>query len=321
LSLLELLISLSLGAILSAAMVTVYLESRRSELAHNEFVTMQENGVFALNLLRQELALAGFLAATAGSAALTAAVIARDCGIDTWALDTAQPIDLIEDYSGVLNTVAGVHWRCLNRAEVQPGTDLFSVKRSAGDPSLNDGTFPPRISSAEETQWYLRLAGQGSEQRWQYIGRGENFPAADRVAGSGVEFWEFYARLFYIRTHSSRPGDGIPTLCVEQLSGNGMATDCLVEGVEDMQIELGIDRDGDGVPEQFGAPVTPGQLERAVTARVYLLLRSINPLSGYRDNRSYQLGMKRTPPRRDGFFRRVVTTTVSLRNLGRGNSN
>jgi hypothetical protein len=302
-------------------MITVFLECRRSELAHGQYVAMQENGAFALNLLRQELAQAGFMAAVAGGVALPAAVIGRDCGPGNWALDSSQPLDLIDNFKGQMNTVNGVPWKCLNGTDVQLGTDLFSVKRSAGDPSLRDGSFPPGVRAAEETQWYLRLAKYGSDQRWLYVGQGGNFPAGDRARGNGVEFWEFYVRLFYVRSYSSQADDGIPTLCVEQLSGNGMATDCLVEGVEDMQIEFGTDLDADGVPERFGPGRTPAELRGAVTARVYLLLRSIGPLSGHRDQRSYQLGGKRVAARHDGFFRRVVTTTVQLRNLGRGNAN
>jgi hypothetical protein len=44
------------------------------------------------------------------------------------------------------------------------------------------------------------------------------------------------------------------------------------------------------------------------------LLRSILEIAGYRDDKTYALGQKEVAARRDGFLRRVFSTTVHLRN-------
>ncbi len=310
----ELVVALGLGALLSLGMVSVYLDSRRSEVFHHEYIGMQENGAYAQNLLRRELSQAGFFAAIADDIELFAAPPGGDCGDEAWALDTDRAIDFIDDFEGSLTSVSGAQWQCLSALEVRPGTDIVSLKRSATEPSLSDGAFRAPLRAAEQTQWYLRVVRQTGQREWVYIGPGENFPAADRSMGSGVEYWPFYARIFYIRAYSTRAGDGIPSLCVEQLSANRMGTDCLVEGVEDMQIDFGLDLDGNGIPDRFTAAPTGAELEGAVTARVHLLLRSVAPLAGYRDTRSYRLGNRHVEARLDGFYRRVLTTTVTLRN-------
>jgi type IV pilus assembly protein PilW len=314
LTLLELIIALGLGALLSLGMVSVYLESRRSDVRHHAYLAMQENGSFGLNLLRRELSQVGFLAALADDIGLSAAPIGGDCGDQPWALDTARLIDFIDDFRGSLTSVAGAQWHCLGTSEVLPGTDILSLKRSATDPILSDGVFRAPLRAAVQTQWYLRLGRENGQRRWTYVGPAENFAAADRKVGSGIDYWAYHARIYYIRGYSTRVGDGIPTLCVEQLSGNRMRTDCLVEGVENMQFDFGLDLDGNGTPDRFRAAPTGAELQQAVTARVHLLLRSILPLPGYRDTRRYRLGHRQVEARQDGFYRRVLSTTVSLRN-------
>jgi hypothetical protein len=95
-----------------------------------------------------------------------------------------------------------------------------------------------------------------------------------------------------------------------------MITRCLVEGVEDLQLELGMDTDGDGVANRY---ISPGQVtdyEGAVSARVHLLLRSIYRVVGLRNDSIFTLGRRQVSKPRDGLLRRVFSTTVMLRNLG-----
>ena len=93
-----------------------------------------------------------------------------------------------------------------------------------------------------------------------------------------------------------------------------MTTDCLVEGVEDMQVEFGIDSDSDGIPNRFvGDPNTP-DIPDAVVARIYLLLRGTSEISGYTNTKTYKLGEKTVAAKNDAYLRRVMTTTVQMRN-------
>jgi len=101
---------------------------------------------------------------------------------------------------------------------------------------------------------------------------------------------------------------------METLAGNAMTSRCLVEGVENLQLEFGIDLDADGVPDQYKSAPDGEEMRRAVTAKIYLLLRSINKISGHRDDRVYTLGQKILAAKNDSYLRRVVSTTVLLRN-------
>ena len=69
--------------------------------------------------------------------------------------------------------------------------------------------------------------------------------------------------------------------------------------------------------EQFDrVPLAPDQFEltQALTAHIYLLVRSPDEVPRYVDHNSYVLGGKTVPAAGDGFYRRVLQTAIYLRN-------
>ena len=126
----------------------------------------------------------------------------------------------------------------------------------------------------------------------------------------GENDWEYLPRLYFIRNNQ---------LCRADISANqlgAVAVDgCLADDVQDLHIQFGIDTDGDGVANQYLSNPTLAQLGTAVLARVFLLMRATDPDRNYTDQKTYQLGD--TPPLgpfADNFYRKVLSTTVSLRN-------
>ncbi|MBN7795219.1 PilW family protein [Parahaliea mediterranea] len=310
----ELMVSIVLGLLLTSGIVAVYLESKRHYLIEDEMARMQENGRFALHLLKRELTLAGFYAGDLTIRAMTPPGVAPDCGsaLD-WSLDPNPPLELINDFSGSAVTAQGSTLDCLDTDDILEATDVVSVKRSAGEPTLRNGVYRAGTVAADQNQWYLRVADYGDDVTWEYIGEAD-FDGADATAGSRVDYWEVYANIFFIREYSES-GDGIPTLCTERLSADSMGpVECIVEGIEDLQVEFGIDADADGVPNQYKADPTAADMPAAVVARVYLLVRSLNEISGYTNSKSFQLGQKTVAPKNDGYLRRVLTTAVQMRN-------
>ena len=79
LTLIELTISLLLGSIFTLAIVEVYLHSKRQFAAEEALTRLQENGRFALHLLKRELTHAGFYAGSHGITELAATAISSDC--------------------------------------------------------------------------------------------------------------------------------------------------------------------------------------------------------------------------------------------------
>ena len=311
LSLIELMVSILLGVVLSSGIIAVYLESKRNYAAEDELARIQENGRFALNLLKRELSMAGFYGGYFLADDLPATSVSADCSSD-WALAVTPPIELVNDWaSGAFLTGEGTTLSC-GLANVKSGTDIFTIKRTAARASVYEGVA---VSGAllDPNEWYLKVEGYGDSKAWY---NDSSFPSDPNT----LEFWEMYTKIFYIREYSTTVGDGIPVLCVKSLAEDGMTRDqCLVEGIEDMQIEFGVDTDGDNVPNTYTPD--PNDMAVAVTARVYLLVRSLGELYSTENlnTKQYQLGLDAsstfTPTGSEQrYLRQIFSTTVLVRN-------
>lgn len=312
-SLISLLVSLALALVLSAAVIALFLESKRQYLVDDEVARLQENGRYAVNLLRRELLLAGFFGGVAGGALPPPPPGGPGCdAAGRWPLDSLPAIDLQADYRGGLpRTSAGVSLDCLPARALQRGSDLLATRRVAGEATLANGMYPPGVSAADSGHWYLRWQEHGGDAAWWQAGRIE---AAEAAAGSGVWYWRLHPRIFYVRRYSVEPADAIPTLCAAGLAPSGMRSQCLVEGVEYLLLEFGVDQNSDGVPDYYLRHPSAAQLQLAVSARIHVLQRGLTPLPGYRDHRQYRLGQTTLDIAGDGYLRRVFSASVQLRN-------
>lgn len=314
-SLIELMISMGLGVFLSSVMVLSYVSARQSALYDEQIVFLQENARFALDILSRELSLAGFQGALGGMHEIPAPDPDADCASDLWALNRAIPLQVADDYSRASEpeTGDGELLACLDAASVVDATDVFAVRRSASTASVRSGVPVPALVSSTTPTWFLRVV-QGVAQRWE-----KQRPRDLQLIAQGSEpisFWEVVGRILYIREFSQSPQDQLPALCMKTLAGSQMTTRCLVEGVENLQLQFGLDTDFDGVANLYRSGLDSSASRQAVTARVHLLMRSAKAVSRHVDENSYRLGEVVVPPPRDRHIRRVFTATFSLANLG-----
>lgn len=311
LSLIELMVSILLGVILSSGIIAVYLESKRNYAAEEELARIQENGRFALDLLKRELSMAGFYGGYFLADDLPPTSVGTDCETD-WALSILQPIEIFNGNTATdLETNAGTDLGsvCIDSGEWKSGTDVFTIKRTAAKATVYEGLYFDG-AQVDPNEWYLRVEGYGETKEW----KAESSYALDP---NTLELWEMYAKIFYIKQEDS---DDIPTLCVKSLGPSGMTREqCLVEGIEDMQIEFGVDTNAnpDSVPNTYTPD--PNDMGSVVTARVYLLVRSLGKLVGTENAtpKTYQLGLDpdvSPVTKSDGYLRQIFSTTVLVRN-------
>lgn len=315
-SLTSLLVSLALGLVLSAAVIALYLEAKRQYLFDEEVTRLQQNGRYAINLLRRELLLAGFLGGLDTNSLPPESAVRPGCDMNgLWPLGRLLPLDLQTDYrGGAPRTVTGLKLDCLAASTLKHGSDLLAIRRVAGEATLANGIYAAGAGAVDDGHWYLRWREHDGAADWWQAGR---IDAAQARAGSGAWYWRVHSRIFHVRRYSVEPADAIPTLCAAGLAASGMLTQCLVEGVEYLLLELGIDESGDGVPDYYLRHPTATELPWAVSARIHLLQRGLTPLEDYRDRRHYHLGQTSLDIAGDGYLRRVFSTTVQLRNAAR----
>jgi len=307
LSLVELLVAIAIGTVLSFAAMNLLLHSKNSYLQSEELARLQENGRHALRYLTYELSMAGYLATLLPRTPISAGLSGSAC-FDHLML-TAIPLQHVNDVLASGEPGSG-GWSlpadCLLAGRHKPGSDLLVIRRTASLPVVSAGN---RLAGTDADGLYLEHAGTYASPRLE---RG------DAVSAAG-DLWEYLPQVLFLRDYSSTRGDGVPTLCRKRpgRSSNRMApTQCLVEGIEHLQLEFGIDESGDQLADRFESSPGPADLRAAVAVRIYLLVRSVHPVAGYTDTRSYSLGSKRVSAPNDGYYRRLMQTTVLLRNNG-----
>ena len=100
-----------------------------------------------------------------------------------------------------------------------------------------------------------------------------------------ADFHRFVTRIYFV-ANNDNPGDGIPTLKRAELGATGFTIVPLVEGIENLQYEYGLDTSAtpDGAPDVFtadpdsytgaGSVGATGNWRNAVAVRVNLLARN-----------------------------------------------
>jgi type IV pilus assembly protein PilW len=313
-SLIELLVAMALGVLLTGGAAGMYLASKNQLHHEDQLARIQENGRYATRLISRELAMSGFYGGMLSTASLATVRAGVDCNSSAWALDSNDPLELVDNHSGtgVPLSVGGTQLTCIDGGNVVPDSDLLAVKRTAADASVINGVARDGLTASGVSTWFLQTT-EGVSPRWQQR-RPMSF-LGGAVLGPSVTYWKASSRILFLRSYARYPGDGVPSLCMSVLAGDAMTVRCLVEGVEQFQVEFGIDSDGDGSVDLYPANPTHAQLKQARVARVHLLVRSISPLPGYLDDKVYQLGTREVTARADAYMRRVFSVTATLGNF------
>jgi len=304
-TLIEFIASLSLGLSLVAGVLVIFLQTNRSAIQDEEIARVLENGRFLLRLLSREMAMAGFWGKIVDAGAITlhsSVGVGQDCGDGNAGIWAVEPVAM-EFLDDVNSGDVASNFECLPAAAVRVDTDVIAIKRTA-DANTKDAAIV-------ENQLYLRSAGSRGEV---FLGRGVSTPPLPDYAATN---WAVMPQVFYIRDYSIYPGDSIPAFCrafLDSSASPDMRNECLVEGVENLQIEFGVDTDSDWMVNYYDPSPTTAEIQESVSARIHILVRSVNVIPGYINDKSFALGLTRLVAANDGYYRRVFSSTVLLRN-------
>ena len=308
----ELLIGMILSLIVGAVVVTTFANNRQSFKQDENILRLQDDARHALRELAFDLSMAGHYADLLISGSVvhdTSLTLGTDCGpagIAEWTYQTTAPgtgdsLSVVGiDNASAAN--ASASFSCISPGEIEVGTDVVSIKRVAG----------ARTAARNAGNVYLRTNGTlGLLFREPMAG------APTIVVPPPSSDWEYKPSIYYVRNFANTPADGIPTLCRKVLRGVGpsMTTECLATGIEDLQVEYGIDTTDDGNPDVFVSSPTIAQMQDAVSARIFLLARTTENDVAYVNDKTYQLSNAPAYTPNDGFHRHVFATTVTIQNI------
>ena len=306
-SLVELMVALLLGLLLMSGIIAVYLESKNNFVQDEAISRVQENGRYALRLLTREIAMGGFYGGATDPAAITSPA-GSTC--QHWLLN---PDQVIETYNkaGTGTGENAAFGSCFGSPSgVVADTDVIAVRRASDRPVILHGQWQTGFSAPLTAgQYYLHTDNSGLGSTEIQPGSALS-PSTLTATGSTADLWDYFGRIYYIGTEN-----GVPSLCTR--SAQNTTQTCLVSGVESLQLELGVDRKGDGIPDEFiSDAVKSGGVDVAtvISMRVHLLMRSLEPVRNFAaESRTWELG-DQTLTTNDQYYRRVFTATVPRNN-------
>jgi type IV pilus assembly protein PilW len=319
-SLIEVMVALGIGTFLIVGAFTVYLQSRSTYEVNASIARLQENGRYFFDVVEPDIRMASHFglttrgAAVAGQATPTQPASplapARDCG-NNWTVDLASAVE------GSNN---GYRFACPAVGTAASTADTLVIRRASVRP----------VDRLDENTLYVRSARNGTAALF----RGTTVPAGFATRGSATH--ELVVNGYYVSRNSSldTPGNPVPALRRKFLrngaSGGPVVADQeVLPGVEDMQVEFGVDTDppgasDHGVVNRYVAPDDAILDEthaaflphaRILSIRIWLRIRSEQREAGLAPGAGFAYADQSGGPIDDGFRRIVVSKTIVLRNM------
>jgi type IV pilus assembly protein PilW len=310
-SLVELMVSIVIGLVLLLGLVELMAQQSRTRDELDKSTRQVENGRYALQLLHDDIEHAGYWGEynPASGTNWTTFEPCTDPLQNNLGFDPGQPQVPVAIYpypSGVQPTCPQI------LAQQAPNTAAIAVRRLEAIPAWPNGTAlqPANIPAASAT-WTLFQVSQCSTGTVPFVigsmvgGTTFGLFNNDCVAappGSIASVRNYIERIYYIARCNNcgvggSPGDGIPTLKMVQFGQSGATFTApipLVEGIENMQFDYGIDDEVanppiDGAPDRYTNTPQLADLPRIVSVRINLLARNNDPSPDFSDNKAYCL--------------------------------
>lgn len=352
-SLVELMIGLSLGMVLTAGVTSMYVQSKNNYQRMSDEVLRIGNAQYLGNTLRQEIQGAGYWGAYTKVG--NASVLINPCST------TLADLELAIDQPVVgFDSPASSPLSCLTNSNFVAGTDILVLRRAASMPvrdpdamvngdvyvqsnpqeiMLQLGNPAGFVPSALNAGNAVKDVGTTPGGNAPSIMIKRNIQDADPVkTGSrlAADVRKYHTDIYFVSpcTISANAtsictggnddgGDPLPSLKKLELTAAGGALRfevvTVAEGVENMQIQYGIDTSpenepGSGSPDFYTSNPSIADLEGLVSLDLAVLIRDRLP-SQFNNQNIYTLADEQVGPFNDRFSRQVLNSNYRIANL------
>jgi type IV pilus assembly protein PilW len=289
LSLIELMISITLGMIVLASLITVFVNNSASRRDLDRSAGVLENGRYAIGLLNDDLGLAGYY----GSLTTLTGTTDLPCSttVSEWSTSLARPVH----GSNHTGTTSG-DLPCVTR---KTNTDAIFIQRASscvsgptaetGCAGVAAGTAYLQVSECgdeyQTTKFRLSTDATTLTLKSIVLSTSGGSPTCSTTAATVAPIRKFYRSIYYVDSANILWRLDIDAASTASPPGTPVQ---IASGIESMQIEYGLDSNGDGAPDSFSS--APTAWDQVVGARVSLLVRADSSAPGYVDDKSYFLG-------------------------------
>lgn len=291
-SMVELMVAMVIGLVILLAVSEVFVNNSRIRGEVERTGRQIENGVFALQILEDDLSNAGFWGETTLAAGGTVPPVC--------------PTTLADLTTGMGYPVQPGDGTCA--AGIKAGSESLAIRRAStcalgtlNCQAVNAALHYVQVESCDkagdvgEVQLALGVAGLTNQAR---------------TCTALAPVYRYLSRLYYLT-------DNDELARMEMGTAGYESSGPLVDGIEALHISFGIDGDGDGVVDSYTDAPTNAQLGNVIAVRFWVVARNLQPTQGYTDTRDYQLGDVEydVPAAFVSHKRQVYSTVVSLRNV------
>jgi type IV pilus assembly protein PilW len=320
--LIELMVAMLIGLFLILGAVTVFNQSRNTYRASEGVARLQETARLALDVIESDIRMANYwgmnnradyIINRAGPSQPPPAEFNAQQQTNVSLCGTAASnwVINLDEYLGGSNNSYGLQCAASN---YQGGSDVVVIRRAneARPLALDPNRVYLQTSRIQGTLFVPNAACTLPTDP-------TCIPPAYLPPAS--ESRELEARAYYVSSQSTLRND-VPSLRRKRFASvnaavpaNAVLDEEIVSGVEDMQIRLGIDTNGDSNIDQYVNPGgVPGNAA-VVSVTVWLLVRAEDQDFGHRDETAYQYADMATAFTPNDNYRRIlVSKTIHIRN-------
>jgi type IV pilus assembly protein PilW len=310
-SLIELLVAITIGALLIFGATQVYVDSRNTYEINETMARLQETARYALSVVEPDIRMANHWGLVKGSSVITNQALRS-------AASAGPPTDCGTNYARDL----------MLSVEGSDGSDTFACADYQDDAVASADTLTVRRAAvAVSTGAGTRLRICSTRMMGTLV-----TDASTCTAAPAGQVNDLLVNSYYVAEDSTgRPG--LPSLRrVALITGPAFADEEIIPGVEDMQVQFGVDPTGtSGIATRYVNPEDLDDGEQVVAVRIWLLVRSENEEIGFEDGRTYEYADRdadtgttadlsasdaegRAYVPADRFRRLLVSRTIQIRN-------
>jgi len=283
-TLIELMVAMLIGLFLMAGSVTIFVQSRANYRVTDSAARLQENARFAVDAIAPDIRLAKFWGRNNGAASITVpAGINVTCGtngadITNWALDLNREVRVVDDdYTALDPGTGNAELPCpppWGTGSVRDQSDALVLRHASGAPTAPlAGRIQVRSDLASGIESGILFNDGINPPTW---------------GGAGAQTHDVVINVYYVSDRSDF-SENVPSLRMQTLDDTGVLQDQeLITGVENLQVLLGVDLNGDGAVEQYvddHGDIAAGA--QVVALRLWMLMRTGAQEIGYVDIDTY----------------------------------
>lgn len=327
-SLVELLIAVAIGMLLLTGLVSLFANnsSARNELEKSN--RQIENGRYALQYLQDEIHHAGYYGTLATAPVLSSGTTSLPDPCVTTLATVKDAMALpVQGYAGAANANA-LHsgkLACLDSAAGYKANTAVIVVRRANTAvtGFTSGVFNIQVSScAGDSVAYVLDTVAANFTLHKNTSPG----CTPITSATTASITTYYNRIFFVSTCSGTDcsatgADSTPTLKRIDLTSTGTTITPIVDGIDNLQFDYGIDSNGDGAPDAYtnttahsaAIPSSIAEWGNVMSVKIHVLARNVDSTAGYVDPKTYQVGSVSATPA-DAFKRHAYAGLVRINN-------